>query len=161
MGQKDRLILQYLHRGLPLKNRPYQEIAKKINISEEELFRRIKSLKEQGIIQRLGTILNHYRSGYSVNAMVVWQVPSRLISKTGKIMSEFPAVSHCYQRKTWPNWPYNLYTMIHARSKSECAKIIRKISGKTGIKQYEALYTMKEYKKKSFDPSSLELMKVN
>lgn len=152
MQRKDTLILQTLQRGLKFNQRPYQELAQKINISETELLTRIKALKKRGIIHRFGAVLNHYRSGYSVNAMVVWQVPARLIPKTGKIMSGFPAVSHCYQRKTWPNWPYNLYTMIHARSKSECAGIIRAIATRTGIKQYQALSSLKEYKKQSFDP---------
>jgi len=147
MDNKDRLIIKYLQSGLTLERNPYRKIARKVNIPEKELLDRIKSLKKTGIIKRLGVIVHHSNSGYSANAMVVWKVPAQLAETKGTIMAGFTAVSHCYQRKTAKGWPYNLYAMIHAKSKKEIEDTIKQISKKSGIKEYEVLYTMKELKK--------------
>jgi DNA-binding Lrp family transcriptional regulator len=147
MDSKDRIIITYLQTGLAIEKNPFRNIARKVNVAEEELLERIKSLKKAGIIRRLGVIIHHSNSGYSANAMVVWRVPAQLAKIKGTIMAGFTAVSHCYQRKTAKGWPYNLYTMIHATSKQEIGKIIKQISNRTGIREYEVLHTMKELKK--------------
>jgi len=118
-------------------------------IHEEELLDRIKSLKEQGILRRLGATLYHQRVGFKANAMVAWYVPNDLIDETGFLMATFTEVSHCYQRKIEEKWRYNLFTMIHGKSKKDCQSICKRIAEKTGIKDYVLLLTLKEYKKTS------------
>ena len=147
LDEKDKSILRYLQDGLPIESTPYKSIADQVGLTEQELFRRISLLKEKGIIRRLKTILNHYLIGYTANVMVVWEVPAHQIKEAVKIMTAFPVVSHCYQRATLPNWSYNIFTMIHGRSREECEKVIKAIADRTNLVKYESLYTLKEYKK--------------
>jgi DNA-binding Lrp family transcriptional regulator len=145
----EKKIIHYLQGDLPLTTRPFAVLAEKIGIHEEELLDRIKLLKEQGILRRLGATLYHQRVGFKANAMVAWYVPDDKIEETGLLMATFKEVSHCYQRKIEEKWRYNLFTMIHGKSKKDCQSICEKIAEKTGIKDYVSLLTLKEYKKTS------------
>ena len=149
LNDLEKKVIQYLQGDLPLTARPFAVLAEKIGIHEEELLDRIKSLKEQGILRRLGATLYHQRVGFKANAMVAWYVPNDLIDETGFLMATFQEVSHCYQRKIEEKWRYNLFTMIHGKSKKDCQSICKRIAQKTGIKDYVLLLTLKEYKKTS------------
>jgi len=145
----EKRIIHYLQGDLPLTARPFAVLAERIGINEEELLDRIKSLKEQGMLRRLGATLYHQRAGFKANAMVAWHVADDKIDETGFLMATFKEVSHCYQRKIEEKWRYNLFTMVHGKNKKDCQDIVRRIAEKTGIKEYILLLTLKEYKKTS------------
>ena len=133
----------------PLTARPFSDIASRIGISEEKLIEKIKSLKKKGVLRRFGASLNHKKAGIKANAMVAWIVPEDKIDEIGYFMANFKEITHCYHRKTDGNWRYNLFTMIHGKTKNDCKKLSKKISDMTGLKNYTILSTLKEYKKTS------------
>ncbi len=145
----ERRIIHYLQDDLPQTVRPFAVLAEKIGIREEELIEKIKLLKEQGILRRFGGNLNHQLAGFKANAMVAWYAPEDKIDEIGPLMATFKEVSHCYQRRIQGKWRYNLFTMVHGKSKKDCQDIARRIAEKTGIKDYVFLLTLKEYKKTS------------
>ncbi len=127
--------------------RPYAAVAKKLGITEDALIDRIAAYQEQGIVRRMGIVYGHFKMGFSANALVVWNVPEAELEATGKIFAGFSAVTHCYARKAYPQWPYNLYTMVHARTKKECEKTIAAMVAKSGVQQSKVCSTLKEFKK--------------
>jgi DNA-binding Lrp family transcriptional regulator len=145
----DKKIIALIQGDLPLTAQPYTELAQKIGIAEELLLERIRNLKTQGIIRRFGASLRHQKAGFIANAMIAWQVPEQKIEETGASMAQYKEVSHCYQRITHPDWPYNLYTMVHGNDEEACRQIAQKIALKTGIKDYVLLFSEKEFKKTS------------
>ena len=114
---------------------------------EEEVLERLASLQERGGLRRVAAILFHRRAGFSANGMGVWAVPEDEILETGKRMAAFRGISHCYQRPTYPDWPYSVFTMAHGRSKEECDAILDSIADATGIDQRATLYSSTEFKK--------------
>lgn len=136
---------------LSINEKPFLEIAQKIGISEEEVLARIQKLIEQGYIRRFGATLQHQTAGFEANAMVAWLVQERDIERVGKIMSSFPEVTHCYHRRTCKDWKYNVFTMIHGRTEEECYDITKRISDRTGIKDYDLLFSGEELKKTSME----------
>ncbi|MGC8965357.1 MAG: Lrp/AsnC family transcriptional regulator [Caldimicrobium sp.] len=144
----ERKVLEALIEGIPLVEHPYEEIAKKLGISQEEVLFAIKSLLEKRIIRRLGATIRHNLAGYEGNAMVAWKVPEERIEEVGKWFSEKSFVSHCYVRKTYPDWPYNFYTMCHAKTKEELKRLIEEASKELNLNEYEILYTLKEIVRK-------------
>ncbi len=131
--------------------RPYLEIAENLGISEDLLLKSLKKLCDKGVIRRFGATLRHQQSGYEANAMVAWQVDENDIDTVGKKVASFRAVSHCYRRNPRDDWPYNLYTMIHAKDEASCLKIARNISEKTSIDNYTLLFSREELKKTSME----------
>jgi DNA-binding Lrp family transcriptional regulator len=133
----------------PMSVRPdaYAPAAARLGVSEEEVVRRLRSLQERGGLRRVAAILFHRRAGFSANGMGVWAVPEDEILETGKRMAAFRGISHCYQRPTYPDWPYSVFTMAHGRSKEECDAILDSIAERTGIGERATLYSSTEYKK--------------
>ncbi|OWZ84087.1 Lrp/AsnC family transcriptional regulator [Natranaerobius trueperi] len=142
-------IIAHLQGDLPMSKEPYKEISDKLGISQERLFDEISFMKQQGLLRRIGAILKHRHAGFNANAMVAWKVPDHLVNEVGKTFACFKEASHVYLRPTYPEWPYNLYTMIHGYSKEECEEIVRQMSKKTNLTEYQLLYSTKEYKKSS------------
>lgn len=147
LTEKDKLIIREIQKGMPLCRKPFEVIAEKTGINEEELLRKLEKFKEEGIIRRFGARVNHYKTGYRENIMVVWSVPEDRIEETGSLIASYREVSHCYLRPKMPDFPYNLYSMVHGREEGDCIKVIKEISLKTGISDYELLITKKEHKK--------------
>jgi len=145
----ERRIIHHLQGDLPLTARPYAVLASKVGISEEEVLERIKLLKEQGTLRRFGATLRHQLAGYKANAMVGWYVPEDNMEEIGPLMATFREVSHCYERRIQGKWKYNLFTMIHGKTKKDCEDIARRIAENTGIKDYVLLLSLKEFKKTS------------
>lgn len=145
----DKAIIRKLQEDLPLVPRPYEEIACELGITEEELLDKIKELKDKGVIRRFGASLNHRNVGIKGNGMVVWIVPEKELKRVSRIMVSFSEVTHCYERPTYPNWPYNVFTMIHGEDRKTCEKIVERISKVSGIKTYSILYSTEELKKSS------------
>jgi siroheme decarboxylase len=133
----------------PMTPRPdaYAPAAERLGVSEEEVLRRLTSLRERGGLRRVAAILFHRRAGFSANGMGVWAVPEDEILQTGKRMAAFRGISHCYQRPTYADWPYSVFTMAHGRSKEECDAILDSIAAETGIEQRATLYSSTEFKK--------------
>jgi DNA-binding Lrp family transcriptional regulator len=145
----DKKIIAQIQGDLPLDPRPFALLAERVGISEETLVERVRAMKERGIIRRFGATLYHQEAGFSSNAMVAWLVPEGRIAEVGAVMSRFREVTHCYQRRPHKDWHYNLYTMIHGDDRDQCYDIARRMSEKSGIRQYTLLFSEKEFKKTS------------
>lgn len=121
----DRTLLQALSSGLPLVAEPYTELARSLDREAAEVMARIEALHSAGIISRLGVIVRHRALGWSANAMVVWDLPSEQIDAAGPALAAHPGVTLCYERRPIEGvWPYRLYSMIHARSRSEALEVL-------------------------------------
>jgi siroheme decarboxylase len=126
---------------------PFAPAAERLGVSQADVLARLESLRERGGLRRVAAILFHRRAGFSANGMGVWNVPEGEILETGKRMAAFRGVSHCYQRPTYPDWPYSVFTMAHGRSKEECDAILSSIADATGIHDRATLYSSTEFKK--------------
>ena len=136
-----------LQKDLELVPSPFLNISKRLGITEKELLDIVREFEERGIMRRFAAILRHQKAGFVANGMVTWKVPEDRIEDVAKIAISFSQVSHCYQRPVYEDWPYNLFTMVHARSKESCERIAQEISKRTGMTEYAILYSTKEYKK--------------
>ena len=147
----DKSIISLLQGDIPLTLTPYADMASELGIEENLLLAKIKEFKEKGILRRIGAILYHQQAGYAANSMCAWQVPAARVEEVGRIMATFPQASHVYQRPTYKDWPYNLFTMLHGRTQEACKAVSQKISRETGIKQYILLDSTREFKKVSME----------
>jgi len=149
LSEEDKKVVRQIQGDLPLSQTPFYLLARKLGWEEKELLRRIRRLIRRGKIRRFGAILRHQQAGYRGNAMVVWKVPAEQVERVGQALGRFSAVSHCYFRPARPHWPYNLYTMVHGRSESDCRREAQRIAKRTGLKHYRLLFSKKEHKKSS------------
>ncbi|HCT99551.1 MAG TPA: AsnC family protein [Methylococcaceae bacterium] len=117
IDEKDYQLLAQIADGLPLCSHPYAVIGKKIGLSEAQIIERLTMLQKNGNIKRLGVIVKHATLGYRANAMVVWRIPEENVEIVAQAMLQFSFVTLCYQRPMLPEWPYNLYCMIHGKNK--------------------------------------------
>jgi len=147
----DRQLIELLQQGLPLVSRPYAKIAEKLDLTEDEVLIRVAKLKQQGVIKRLGVVVNHRRLGYKANAMVVFDVPDSLISQIGDHVSQFNFVNLCYQRPRQGNqWPYSLYCMIHGKNRETVLKQLDHLIESCGLQQFkrEILFSKQCFKQR-------------
>ena len=142
-------IIKAVQDGLPLSREPFAEIARKVGIPEEELLNQLNAWKADGTIRRFGAILRHTEAGYTVNAMGVWNVPDEQVEEFADTAVSLVAVSHCYERPRFEGFRYNVYTMIHGRSRTDCRSSVRPIILGTGITDFKLLFTTAEFKKSS------------
>lgn len=146
----DRDIIRVTQQGLPLVHEPYQAIAAQLGISTQQVIERMQAMTDSGIIRRTGLVPNHYKLGYTANGMSVWNVPEELISEIGMSIGALDFVSHCYQRPRFlPEWPYNLFAMVHGRSKDEVrnkVEIIAQLLGNNN-RGHTVLFSSKILKK--------------
>jgi siroheme decarboxylase len=126
---------------------PYSAAATDLGITQEQLFDHLEGMRERKALRRVAAILFHRRAGFSANGMGVWRVPEERVMELGPRMASFRGISHCYQRPTYPDWPYSLFTMAHGRSKEECDAILASIAEDTGIEDRRTLYSSTEFKK--------------
>jgi len=145
----DLQLLRLSQDGLAMVDRPYLRLGEMLGISEDEVIDRLKELERVGIIRRFAATIGHRALGITANAMIVWRVPQSEVERVGEIFASFEAVTHCYERATAPDWSYNLYTMIHSRSKEECIEIAEELSSLSGIRDFKVLFSEREYKKTS------------
>lgn len=149
LSKLDKDVIRALQGDFPLVEEPYKLLAQQVGISEEEFLERVKTLSEEKCIRKMGAVLRHREVGFSSNALCAWEVPEEDLEQIAMRMSAHPAVSHCYDRMTAPGWPYNLYTMIHGRSRQECEKIAEMLGRANGVSNRIMLYSKKEWKKTS------------
>lgn len=142
-------ILDRLSKGLPVCEHPYAEIADDYDIEETDLLAFIRDSLEQGIIKRLGMVVNHHKVGFIANAMVVWDVPDNEVDKIGELLGKQDKVTLCYQRpRRLPEWPYNLFTMIHGKQRSQVLNEIQQIIQHNNLQTYpkDILFSCKKFK---------------
>jgi DNA-binding Lrp family transcriptional regulator len=149
LSPQDKKLLGQIQGDLPLVLTPFESAARRAGWDEKRLLHRINVFIRRGMIRRFGAILRHQKAGFRGNAMVVWRVPEDRVSQVGQAMASFPAVSHCYLRPPLPDWPFNLYTMVHGQGERDCLRVARKIAEKTGVKDYRLLFSKREHKKSS------------
>ena len=149
LTSEDKLIIRALQEDLPDTIKPYKTLALQLGISETKLLEKISLYLEKGILRRIGAVVRHQKVGYKHNMMVVWRVPDKLVSSIGQNMAVYPEITHCYERATNSDWPYNLFTMVHGTSREYCESFIRKLSQENGIDDYQILTSLKELKKSS------------
>ncbi len=145
----EKKLFEYFQTDIPLTERPFKDLAEKVGISESEVIEIGRRYKESGVIRRFGATLRHRQAGFSANGMGVWIVPEEERERVGTIMATFKEVTHCYERPSFEEWPYNLFTMIHGQSKEDCFAVAARISEATGIKDYHMLFSSREFKKTS------------
>ena len=140
-------VIKELQKDIAVVSEPYKEAIEKLKMDYDEFFRIANHLKESGVMRRFATILNHRKAGFGANAMSVWVVPEEKGEEIGRQMAEFSAVSHCYLRPSYPDWPYNLFAMIHGKSQEECDSLIEEMAQQSGLTEYSKLYSTREFKK--------------
>jgi DNA-binding Lrp family transcriptional regulator len=145
----DIALIRALQGPMAAVERPYDEAAAELGISTAALLERLRGMVDRKILRRVAAILYHRRAGFSANGMGVWKVPEDEIMETGARMASFRGVSHCYQRPTYEDWPYSVFTMAHGRSKEECDAVLDSIAEDCGIGPdgRATLYSSTEYKK--------------
>lgn len=142
-------ILEFIQRDIPVSARPFAGLAGDLGCSEKEIMEVIRDLQRCGIVRRYGAILRHQQAGYNVNAMVAWQVPEGLEDAAGAQMALHRQVSHCYCREVPADFPYRLFTMIHAQSEKELQDLVETLATQTDLDDFVLLPSVKEYKKVS------------
>jgi siroheme decarboxylase len=147
LEELDIAVIKTLQGDLPVASEPYAPAAAQLGIPVEKLLSHLESMQERRALRRVAAILYHRRAGYSANGMGVWGVPEERILELGPLMASFRGISHCYQRPTYEDWRYSVFTMAHGRSKDECDAILDSIEERTGISERATLYSSTEFKK--------------
>ena len=145
----EKKIIAAIQQDMAITERPYLEISETLGISEDTLLETLQSLCDRGIIRRYGATLRHQKTGFTANAMAAWQVAENRVEEVGNRLASFKQVSHCYRRNPTQGWPFNLYTMIHAKDEESCRQTARNMSQETGVENYSLLFSRKELKKTS------------
>jgi siroheme decarboxylase len=143
----DRDVIRALQGDMPVTAEPYAPAAAELGITQDRLLAHLQGMQDRRLLRRVAAILFHRRAGFSANGMGVWMVPDERIMELGMRMASFRGISHCYQRPTYPDWPYSVFTMAHGRSKEECDAILDSIAADTGIQERSTLYSSTEFKK--------------
>jgi DNA-binding Lrp family transcriptional regulator len=143
----DREVIRATQGDMPVISEPYAPAAAKLGIEVDALLEHLAAMKGRGILRRVAAILYHRRAGFSANGMGVWKVPDDRIAEFGPRMASFRGISHCYERPTYEDWPYSIFTMAHGRSKEECDAILDAIADEFGITERATLYSSTEFKK--------------
>ena len=145
----DKLLIREVQGNMPLSLDPYGDIAKKIGCSRKEVIKRLKNYSEKLIMKRMVAILYHRDSGYPENGMFAAVIPEQSLNDAGYKLSAEPNVTHCYERKSYNNWPYNLYAMIHGRTRNQVEDIVENFVNDMEVEEYQILYSVEEFKKTS------------
>jgi len=147
LREEEMAHVRVLQQHLPLLPRPFQGWAEELGISEEELFAKAEEFQASGVMRRFAAVLRHQKAGFTANGMICWRIPEEKLPELGYRLASYPEVSHCYQRPVYPDWPYSVFSMVHALNREKCAEVARRMSEDIGISDYAILYSTKEYKK--------------
>lgn len=140
----DRALIKATEAGLPLCPRPYHALGERLCVPTEEVMERFRRLLAAGVVRRIGAVPNHYRLGYRANGMSVWDLPDAEVDRLGRLVGALPFVSHCYRRpRRPPLWPYNLFAMVHGRTREEVEAKVAEIAHLLGpaARAHEVLYS--------------------
>lgn len=144
---RDKEFIRELQKDLSVTTEPFRELADNLAITTGELFVKAREYEKAGIMRRFAAILRHRDAGFVANGMVVWHVPEELIDEIGFKLAAFPQVSHCYRRPIYPDWRFNLFSMVHARSLQAAERMAEEMSKTVGINDYQILFSSREFKK--------------
>jgi siroheme decarboxylase len=145
--ERDVAVIRALQGDMAVCPEPYAAAAAVVGMSQPALLEHLEGMRTRGLLRRVAAILYHRRAGFSANGMGVWKVPEHQIGEIGPRMAAVRGVSHCYQRPTYPDWPYSIFTMAHGRSKDECDAVLDSVAQRTGIDGRATLYSSTEFKK--------------
>ncbi len=145
----DRNIINALSGDIFGSKQPYRDIADRLGISEDDLLSRIRSYQEKGLLRRMGAMIAHRVAGVDANGMIVWDVPEGQIEEIGLKLASAREITHCYARRRTAEWPYNLYSMVHARTRKACEGVAERLSREIGVKNYRLVFSTREFKKTS------------
>ena len=145
----DVAVIRALQGPMAVAERPYDEAAAEVGMSTGAFLAHLEDMRERKLLRRVAAILYHRRAGFSANGMGVWRVPEDQVLDVGGRMAAVRGISHCYQRPTYADWPYSVFTMAHGRSKEECDAILDSIAEMSGLhgEDRATLYSSTEYKK--------------
>lgn len=150
MDALDQALIKATQAGLPLTPQPYATLADQIGCTETEVMARLQAMLDAGVIRRIGVVPNHYRLGYTANGMTVWDVADNRVDELGAVIGKLPFVSHAYRRpRALPDWPYNLFAMVHGHSRDETAAQAAQIAAILGdsCRAHDILYSTRILKK--------------
>lgn len=147
----DQRLITLIQTGLPLSPTPYADIGEKLQLDEEDVIQRIQKLNDDNVIKRFGVVVRHHELGYKANAMTVWNIPDEAVSELGACMGQFDFVTLCYRRpRRLPDWPYNLFTMIHGKDRDDVLANIELLAKRCNLKEveYNVLFSTRRFKQR-------------
>lgn len=144
---QEREAVRELQRDLTLEAQPFLSMAQRLGMDEETLLDVARDMQRRGIMRRYGAVLHHREAGFTANAMVCWPVPPERTETVGHALAAFPEVTHCYQRPTYPDWPYSILSMVHAPQREECYTLAERMGQAVQVKDYVLLFSHREFKK--------------
>lgn len=147
----DRSIIRRVSGDIPESMYPFRDLADEMGIHEDELLKRLESYRAGGALRRFGAVLRHQKAGFTANGMSIWNVADADVERAAERMTACGEVSHCYERPRFEDWSYNLYAMIHGKTKDECLSVADNISRDVGITDYKVLFSLREFKKSSVE----------
>jgi len=145
--EEDKDFIRELQKDMEIIDEPFVKAANNLGITENELFEKMKQYEDIGVMRRFAAILRHRKVGFTANGMIVWKVPEDRISEVGEKLGAFPQVSHCYERPTYPDWPYNVFSMIHCKTHDEAHEMAKTIQDQINVPEYQILFSSREFKK--------------
>ena len=145
--EEDKQFVRELQKDMEIIDEPFVKSAKNLGITEEQLFEKMKYYESIGVMRRFAAILRHRQVGFTANGMIVWRVPNEKISDVGSKLGAFPQVSHCYERPTYSDWPYNVFSMIHCKTHNEAQEMAKTIQNQIHVDDYKILFSSREFKK--------------
>ena len=148
---EDRALIRAVQRGLPITSRPYAEIARQLGSSEQDVISRLQQLMDKGAIKRYGIVVRHKELGYTENGMVVWNIPDDKVEEIGMCIGRYSSVTLSYRRpRRLPEWPYNLFTMIHGSDREEVSKSVAEIVDNCGLQgvEHTILFSTRRFKQR-------------
>lgn len=145
--EDDKDFIRELQKDMDIIDEPFVLAAKNLGMSENELFEKMRHYEDIGVMRRFAAILRHRQVGFTANGMIVWKVPEDKIKQVGETLGSFPQVSHCYERPTYGDWPYNVFSMIHCKTHDEAYEVAKTIQGQINVDEYDILFSTREFKK--------------
>jgi len=145
--EQDQAMIRVLQQDLPIVARPFDTWAKRAGCTVDELLEAAQRYLDRKQMRRFAAVLHHRKAGAKANVMGVWSAPEDRVEEFGRRLAEFDAVSHCYRRPSYEDWPYNLYTMVHAADHDAALATLAEMQRQTGIEKYDALWSIREFKK--------------
>ncbi|HJJ21718.1 MAG: Lrp/AsnC family transcriptional regulator [Candidatus Nitrosopumilus limneticus] len=145
--EQDKDFIRELQKDMDIIDEPFVKAATNLGITEDELFAKMKHYESIGVLRRFAAILRHRQVGFTANGMIVWKVPENRITSVGETLGSFPQVSHCYERPTYDDWPYNVFSMIHCKTHTEANDVAKIIQNQIDVDEYKILFSSREFKK--------------
>lgn len=151
LDQQDQALITLIQTGLPLTQTPYADLGRQLGLDEKDVIQRIKNLNEAKVIKRFGVVVRHHELGYRANAMTVWNISDEVVSELGSCMGQFDFVTLCYRRpRRLPDWPYNLFTMIHGKDRKDVLANIQLLAERCNLDEieYKVLFSTRRFKQR-------------